>query len=49
MTFRFNDIASHDGNPMPMDGLLGYEFLKTRPTAINFRARQLMIWPATDG
>ena len=49
MTFRFNDIASHGGNPMPMDGLLGYEFLKTRPTAINYRTRQLMIWPAIDG
>ena len=47
MTFRFNDMASHGGNPMPMDGLLGYEFLKTRPTAINFRTRQLMIWPAS--
>jgi len=49
MTFRFNDIASHNGNSLPMDGLLGYEFLKTRPTAINFRTRKLMIWPATDG
>jgi predicted aspartyl protease len=46
MTFRFNDIASHNGKPMPMDGLLGYEFLKTRPTAINFRTRELLIWPA---
>ncbi|MEE8301865.1 MAG: pepsin/retropepsin-like aspartic protease family protein [Candidatus Tectomicrobia bacterium] len=45
MTFRFNDIAAHDGRPLPLDGLLGYEFLKTKPTAINFRARQLLIWP----
>jgi len=49
MTFRFNDIASHNGNTMPMDGLLGYEFLKTRPTAINFRTRELLIWPPTGG
>jgi predicted aspartyl protease len=49
MTFRFNDIASHNGNSMPMDGLLGYEFLKTRTTAINFRTRKLMIWPVTGG
>jgi hypothetical protein len=47
MTFRFNDMASHGGSPMPMDGLLGYEFLKTRPTAINYRTRELMIWPAS--
>ena len=45
MTFRFNDIAAHNGNSMPMDGLLGYEFLMARPTAINFRTRQLMVWP----
>jgi len=45
MTFRFNDMAAHNGNTMPFDGLLGYEFLMTRPTAINFRARQLLIWP----
>jgi hypothetical protein len=49
MRFRFNDMASHDGKPIPMDGLLGYEFLKTRPTAINFRTQELMIWPASDG
>ena len=48
MTFRFNDIATHDGRSMPMDGLLGYEFLQTRPTAINFRSGQLMIWPTRD-
>jgi hypothetical protein len=48
MTFRFNDIATHDGNSMPMDGLLGYEFLQKRPTAINFRAGELMIWPRQD-
>ena len=45
MTFRFNDIAAHSGQTLPMDGLLGYEFLKTRPTAINFRRRELMVWP----
>jgi len=28
-----------------MDGLLGYQFLKTHPTAINFRARELLVWP----
>ena len=48
MTFRFNDIAAHNGNSMPMDGLLGYEFLMARPTAINFRTRQLMIWPTEN-
>ena len=45
MTFRFNDIAAHSGQTLPMDGLLGYEFLKTRPTAINFRRRELLLWP----
>ena len=44
MTFRFNDLAAHNDNEMPMDGLLGYEFLKTRPTSINFRRRELMVW-----
>jgi len=44
MTFRFNDIAGHGGNAMPMDGLLGYEFLKTRPTSINFRRQELTVW-----
>jgi len=44
MTFRFNDIAGHGGNTMPMDGLLGYEFLKSRPTSINFRRRELTVW-----
>jgi hypothetical protein len=44
MTFRFNDLAGHGGQPVPFDGLLGYEFLKTRPTAINFRTGQLMLW-----
>jgi hypothetical protein len=46
MTFRFNDIAGHGGSVMPMDGLLGYEFLKARPTSINFRRRELAVWPA---
>ncbi len=46
MTFRFNDLAGHGDFEVPFDGLLGYEFLKTRPTAINFRARELTIWPA---
>jgi len=49
MTFRFNDIAAHSGNAMPMDGLLGYEFLKTRPTAINFRRRELLVWSKSGG
>jgi len=49
MTFRFNDIAAHSGNAMPMDGLLGYEFLKTRPTAINFRRRELLVWSTSGG
>jgi len=49
MTFRFNDIAAHSGQTIPMDGLLGYEFLKTRPTAINFRSRELLIWPESGG
>jgi len=45
MTFRFNDIAAHSGQTLPIDGLLGYEFLKARPTAINFRKRELLVWP----
>jgi hypothetical protein len=49
MTFRFNDIAAHGGTPVPMDGLLGYEFLKTRPTAINFRKRELLVWGEAGG
>jgi hypothetical protein len=49
MTFRFNDIAAHGGKPVPMDGLLGYEFLKTRPTAINFRTRELLVWEGAGG
>ncbi len=49
MTFRFNDIAAHNGKPVPMDGLLGYEFLKTRPTAINFRTRELLVWEGAGG
>jgi hypothetical protein len=48
LTFRFNDIAAHDGGSLPMDGLLGYEFLQMRPTAINFRSGELMIWPRQD-
>jgi hypothetical protein len=43
MQFRFNDIAGHEP---PFDGLLGYEFLASRPTAINYRKRQLLVWPA---
>jgi len=46
MTFRFNDIGGEAGHTPPFDGLLGYEFLAARPTAINFRSRQLLIWPA---
>lgn len=42
--FRFNDILLASGNTLDMDGLLGYQFLSTRPTSINFRARQLSIW-----
>ena len=49
LTFRFNDIAAHTGKSLPMDGLLGYEFLKTRPTAINFRTRQLLVWSESGG
>ena len=49
MTFRSNDIAAHSGNALPMDGLLGYEFLKTRPTAINFRTRELLVWSGSGG
>lgn len=49
LTFRFNDIAAHNGNSIPMDGLLGYEFLKTRPTAINFRTRELLVWSESGG
>lgn len=49
MTFRFNDIAAHGGKPMPMDGLLGYEFLQTHPTAINFRKRELLVWEGAGG
>lgn len=49
LTFRFNDIAAYSGDSVPMDGLLGYEFLKTRPTAINFRTRQLLVWSGSGG
>ncbi|HKJ17925.1 MAG TPA: pepsin/retropepsin-like aspartic protease family protein [Xanthomonadales bacterium] len=45
LTFRFNDIGGSQGHPMPIDGLLGYEFLAARPTAINFLARQVKLWP----
>jgi predicted aspartyl protease len=45
MTFRFNDLAGHKDRPIPMDGLLGYQFLKAQPVAINFRTRSLMLWP----
>ena len=48
-TFRFNDIAAYSDESVPMDGLLGYEFLKTHPTAINFRARELLVWPENGG
>jgi hypothetical protein len=48
MTFRFNDLAEHGGRPIPYDGLLGYGFLSSRPTAINFQTRQLMVWPETE-
>ncbi len=34
MTFRFNDIGGNSGHTMPFDGLLGYDFLASRPTAI---------------
>jgi hypothetical protein len=46
---RFNDIAAHADKAMPMDGLLGYQFLKTRPTAINFRRRELLVWSESGG
>jgi hypothetical protein len=42
MQFRFNDIAGHDAS---FDGLLGYQFLASRPTAINYRTRRLLVWP----
>ena len=45
MTFRFNDIGGDSGHQPPFDGLLGYEFLAARLTAINFRAGQLIVWP----
>jgi predicted aspartyl protease len=45
MTFRFNDLAAHGDRPMPLDGLLGYQFLQSQPVAINFRSRQLILWP----
>ena len=44
MTFRFNDLAIHGDSPVPLDGLLGYEFLQSQPIAINFRSRQLLLW-----
>ena len=49
MTFRFNDMVTHSNRPIPMDGLLGYEFLQSRPTSINYRRRELMVWPAVNG
>ena len=49
LTFRFNDIATPSGDSLPMDGLLGYEFLKTWPTAINFRTRELLVWSKSGG
>ena len=45
MTYRFNDLAAHHGQAMPFDGLLGYEFLQNRPTALNLRKQQIMVWP----
>lgn len=45
MTFRFNDLASHGDNELPFDGLLGYEFLKTRLIDINFRIGEFYFWP----
>jgi len=47
LTFRFNDIGGAGGHQPPFDGLLGYEFLAARVTAINFRARQLLVWGAS--
>lgn len=44
MIFRFNDIVTTSGKGIAMDGLLGFQFLSTRPTSINFRTRQLKIW-----
>lgn len=44
VVFRFGDVLLAGGGAMDMDGLLGYEFLSTRPTSINFRARELSIW-----
>ena len=48
LEFRFNDIAAHGDQPLPMDGLLGYNFLRTRTTAINFRTQELLIWAQPD-
>jgi hypothetical protein len=42
--FRFNDIVVAGGDSLKIDGLLGYQFLSSRPTSINFRARELKIW-----
>lgn len=45
MTFRFNDLVLHGDRQVSIDGLLGFEFLQTQPVAINFRSRQLFLWP----
>jgi hypothetical protein len=45
MIFHINDIGGETGHVAPFDGLLGYEFIAARPTAINFRTKQLLVWP----
>lgn len=44
VVFRFSDILLAGGGRLDLDGMLGYQFLSTRPTSINFRARELGIW-----
>lgn len=44
VVFRFSDIMLAGGGTLNVDGLLGYQFLSTRPTSINFRAREISIW-----
>ena len=44
VVFRFSDILLAGGGTLNVDGLLGYQFLSTRPTSINFRAREISIW-----
>ncbi len=45
--FWFNDITT-PSRDLELDGLLGYAFLSSQPTSINFPARRLSLWPASD-